>query len=154
MTTKSETKKQIEAILGHEIGDEAVQLFQFVHSVALSTTSSGETTRSHDLAAFPNTCYGNNVLDVSGLATTASNGQSVFRLTRFLCRDELRISQPVNVIATPFSSKPCFLTMTHSLLNNGTDLEIKVFAWDANGAAAPNVTFNWRCRVELPIIIL
>jgi hypothetical protein len=154
MTTKSETKKQIEAILGHEIGDEAVQLFPFVHAVALSNATPGETTLKHDLIARPNTCYGNQIMDVSGLATTASNGQSVFRLSDFLCSTGRVFHQPINVVATPFSSKPFFLTMIHSLLNNGTDVEIKVFAWDANGTAAPNVTFNWRCRVELPIIIL
>jgi len=88
---------------------------------------------------------------VSGFATTASSGQSVFRLSDFICPGGEVYNYPINVIATPFSSKPFFLTVMHSLVNNGSDVEIKVFAWDANGAAAPNVSFNWRCRVELPI---
>jgi len=154
MTTKSETKKQIEAILGEKLDDDAIQSIQLVQSVALSTNTEGRTTQRHLLIARPNTCFGNHVLDVSGLATTGSNGQSVFRLTSFLCPAGEVFRQPINVIATPFSSKPFFLTMTHSLVGNGTDVEIKVFAWDANGAAAPNVSFNWRCRVELPILIL
>jgi hypothetical protein len=58
------------------------------------------------------------------------------------------------VLATPFSTKPVFVTVIHSLINNGTDVEIRVFSWDANGNAAPNISFNWRCRLELPIIIL
>lgn len=149
MTTKSETKKQLEAILGHKLGDDAVQFIQLIHSVALSTNTPGQTTQRHLLIARPNSCYQNQVLDVSGFATTASNGQSLFRLTDFLCPGEIRFLQPINVVATPFSSTPCFLTVVHSLLNNGADVEIKVFAWDANGAAAPNVSFNWRCRVEL-----
>jgi hypothetical protein len=154
MATKSDTKKHLEEILGEKLGDEAVQLIQLVQSVALSTNTPGSTTQRHLLIARPNTCYDNHVLDVSGFATTASNGQSVFRLSSFLCTPNLLYRQPVNVVATPFSDKPFFLTLTQSLVNNGTDIEIKVFAWDANGAAAPNVTFNWRCRAELPIIIL
>jgi hypothetical protein len=42
----------------------------------------------------------------------------------------------------------------HTLVNNGTDVEITVFSWDANGAPTPGVTFNWRCRVEHPQIFL
>jgi len=34
------------------------------------------------------------------------------------------------------------------------DLQITLFAWDANGAAAPSVSIDWRCRlVSLPIIL-
>ena len=40
------------------------------------------------------------------------------------------------------------MTMTHSLVNTpATDVQITVFAWDANGAPAPNVVFDWRCLV-------
>ena len=155
MTAKSISKKQVEAILGEKLGDDAVQLMQFVQPVALSTTTSSITTHKHLLIARPNVCYPNNALDVSGFATTGSNGQSVFRLSNFICLNGgERYNNPINVIATPFSSKPFFLTVTHSLLNDRTDVEIKVFAWDANGTAASSVYFNWRCRVELPIIIL
>jgi hypothetical protein len=42
-----------------------------------------------------------------------------------------------------------FLTLVHSLVDNGADVEIKVSTWDANGVAAPNVSFDWRCRVPL-----
>jgi hypothetical protein len=31
--------------------------------------------------------------------------------------------------------------------DRGIDVEIEIFAWDANGAAASEVTLNWRCRV-------
>jgi hypothetical protein len=53
---------------------------------------------------------------------------------------------PVNVVATPNSSDPFFLTIQHSLIGLA-DVEIKVWTWDANGAAAPGVPFDWRCRV-------
>ena len=154
MATTSDSKKQVEAILGEKLGDDAVQLIQFIQPVALSTRSSSITTYKHSLIARPAVCYQNNALDVSGFATTASNGQSVFRLSNFICPSGEVYNNPINVVATPFSSKPFFLTVMHSLVNNGLDVEIKVCAWDANGAAAPNVSFNWRCRVELPIIIL
>jgi hypothetical protein len=154
MTTKSDNKKQVEAILDQKLGEDAIQLIQFIQPVALSTRMSSITTHKHLLIARPNICYQNNVMDVSGFATTGSNGQSIFRLTHFICSNGEIFNHPINVIATPFSSKPFFLTVTHTLVNNGLDVEIKVFAWDANGAAASDVPFNWRCRVELPLIIL
>jgi hypothetical protein len=39
------------------------------------------------------------------------------------------------------------VTTTHALVDNGNDVQITVFAWNAGGAAAPNVSFDWRCRV-------
>lgn len=154
MIKNSDNKKEIEAILGEKIGDDAMELIKFVLPVALSTRSTSITTHKSQSVPRPNVCYQNNALDVSGWATTGSNGQSVFRLTQFICSQGELFNSPINVIATPFSSKPFFLTVTHSLTNNRADVEIKVFAWNANGAAAPSVTFNWRCRVELPLIIL
>jgi hypothetical protein len=155
MPTKSATKKQqLEAIMGEKLGDDAIELIQFVLPVALSTRMPSITTHRHQLIGTPNVCYQNNTLDVSGYATTGSNGQSVFRLTRFICSSGELFNFPINVVATPFSSKPFFLTVMHTIVSNGQDVEIKVFAWDPNGAAAPSITFNWRCRVELPLIIL
>jgi hypothetical protein len=86
--------------------------------------------------------------------TTGSNGKTTFKLTNFICTQRELFNNPINVVATPLSSKPFFLTVKQALLNNGANVEITVFAWDANGVPAPGVTFNWRCRVELPIIIL
>lgn len=154
MTKKSDNKKEVEAILGEKIGDETMELVKFVLPVALSSRSTSITTHKHMLISRPNVCYQNNALDVSAWSITASNGQSVFRLTQFICSQGELFNYPINVIATPVSTKPFFLTVTHSLINNGGDVEIKVFAWDANGVAAPGITFNWRCRVELPLIIL
>jgi hypothetical protein len=154
MATKSETKKHIEAILGEKLDDDAVQLIQLFQSVALTTNTPSKTTQKHLFANFPNRCFDSHELDVSGFATTASNGQSVFRLTSFMCPAGEVFRVPVNVVATPFSSQPFFLTVTHAVINNGADVEIKVFAWKPNGTPAPGVTFNWRCRVELPHIIL
>jgi hypothetical protein len=165
MATKPDTKKHLEAILGHKLSEDAVQLIQVIFPVATHTFSADEntfTTLRHLFIAGPNECRSARLLDVSGLASTESNGQSVFRLSDFICRSSPpranNYQQPINVVATPRSITPCFLTVTHSLVNtaslNAVDVEIKVFTWDANGAPAPNVTFDWRCRVDIPNIIL
>ena len=155
MATKSEGKKQqIEGILGEKIGEEALASIQLFQDVAISTDTPGRITQRHLLINRPNRCFESGVTDVSGFAQTRDNGQFVFRLSSFLCPAGEIYSLPINVLATPISAKPFFLTVMHTLVNNGTDVEITVFSWDANGAAAPGVAFNWRCRVEHPIIIL
>jgi hypothetical protein len=154
MPTKLENKKQMEAILGEKISDDAIQLIKTRVPVAIYTKTPGITTHRHQLAALPNVCYANDVMDVSGFAVTGNNGQRVFKLSEFICSSGKDYNHPINVVATPYSAKPFFLTVQHSLLNNGEDVEITVFAWDANGAPAPEVYFNWRCRVEIPLRIL
>jgi len=165
MATKPDTKKHLEAILGHKLSDDEVQLIQFIFPVASQTLTTDEntfTTLRNLLIARPNECRPARLLDISGLATTDNNGQRVFKLSEFICHSSPpaanRFQQPINVVATPRSITPCFLTVTHSLVNTdalkAVDVEIKVFTWDANGAPAPNVTFDWRCRVDIPNIIL
>jgi len=164
MATKPDTKKHLEAILGHKLSDDEVQLIKFVFPVASRTFTDDEntfTTLRNFLIARPNECRQARLMDISGLETTDSNGKRVFRLSEFLCVSpgSIHFQEPVNVVATPRSTAPCFLTATHSLVNTGplnaaTDVEITVFTWDANGAAAPNVAFHWRCRVDIPNIIL
>lgn len=155
MANKTEVKKEhIEGILGEKIGDEALALIQLFQDVAISTATPSRTTQRSLIVARPNRCTESRVIDVSGFALTQANGQIVFKLSNFLCPAGEIFSLPINVLATPISQKPFFLTVTHKLVNNGTDVEITVFAWDANGAPAPGVTFNWRCRVEHPHVIL
>jgi hypothetical protein len=149
MSTKPDIKKQLEAIYGYELGEEAVQFINLFQPIASYSTSEGTTTQQNILVGGPKHCYLTRLLDVGGLASTGSDGKSQFRLTDFLCPAGEKFFPSVNVVATPLSSTPCFLTVVHSLLDNGADVEITVFTWDANGAAAPNVSFNWRCRVEL-----
>ena len=149
MTTKLDLEKQLEANLGYPLDEDALKTIPLILSVAVSTLSTGSTTRRHLIAALPNICQPNLVLDVSGVARTGSNGQSLFRLDQFICPTNEAFFRPINVVATPLSSTPFFLTVGHSLINNGADVEIKVLAWDASGVAAPNVSFNWQCRVAL-----
>ena len=146
MSTKPDIKKHLEAI----VGADAVELIKIFQSVATSTVVlDGQIIEKDFFELKPNQCIGYKLLDVAGFFTTGGDGKSLFRLTDFLCHTGELFIQPINVVATPSSSTPCFLTIVHSLLNNGADVEIKVSTWDASGAAAPNVSFNWRCRVPL-----
>ena len=155
MATKTQSKKEhIEAILGEKIGDEALALIQMYVDASIVTSSASRTVQRHTTANRPNRCFENRVVDVSGFAETGPNGQITFNLTNFLCPANEIYSLPINVLATPISAKPFFLTVQHELVNNGLDVKITVFAWDANGGRAPGVLFNWRCRVEHPHIIL
>lgn len=150
MAKKPDTKKHLEALLGYELSEDAAQLINPFLLVALTTVQRGGTTARPLTDVAPNRCDQSVIADVSGIARTGSNGQSQFRLTDFLCpATSLRFSHPLHVVATPLSSTPCFLTLLHSIVSNGADVEIKVFSWDADGVAAPNVIFDWRCRVTL-----
>ena len=155
MANKTEVKREhIEGILGEPVGDEALALIQLFQDVAISTETPSRTTQRSLIVARPNRCTDSRVIDVSGFAQTQANGQVVFKLSSFICPAQEIFSLPINVLATPISQKPVFATVMHKLINNGTDVEITVFSWDPNGAPAPGVAFNWRCRVEHPHIIL
>lgn len=98
------------------------------------------------------TCEPQKFLDVNGVAQTGNGGTIRFRLKDYICFDSYLFDTPINVVATPLASQPVFLTVKHSLVvdpatDQGIDVEIEVFAWDANGAAAKEVNLNWRCRV-------
>ena len=62
-------------------------------------------------------------------------------------------AEPVNVVVTPNTTTPCYATMTHVLVPNPNvpgafkDFQITVFTFKPNGTAAPNVSFDWRCRL-------
>ena len=172
MAAKPDLKKQLEAIVGHTLTSEELQTINLIQSVATSNIIlDGSITRRSIIFFGPNACVQSRLLEVSGFATTGSDGKAVFRLNSFLCPfggvgpvippsgaaaalPFAKYSQPVNVVATPLSSSPFFLTLGRSLVDNGADVEIKVSTWDADGAAAPNVSFDWRCRVPLLDIIL
>jgi|SoiMetStandDraft_5_1073268.scaffolds.fasta_scaffold48285_1 hypothetical protein len=155
MATKTENKKaHIEGLLGEKVTDEALASIQFWQDVSLVTTSPCRTVQRNTIFVTPNRCFENRAVDVSGFATTGENGQVSFNLTSFLCPANEIYSVPINVVATPISSKPFFLTVQHVLVNNGADVKITVFAWKSNGGPAGGVSFNWRCRVEHPIVIL
>jgi len=109
----------------------------------------------------PPSCSTAELLDVSGVAATSATGTATLLIRNFICPAEAGrfYGEPVITVATPASAQPSFLTITHSLVVNPpftspTDVQINVFSWDANGAPAPNVLFNFRCRVPaFPIIL-
>lgn len=156
-----DAKKQLESIAGTNI--EAEQLLSFRFPVgAFDYTSGSSSWRS--IIIFPQpglSCSDANLLDVSGLATTATNGQATFLLSQYVCLPLVRaFAAPINIVATARSSSPFFVTATLALVpdpnntSSNNDVQITLYAWDAAGNPAPSVSIDWRCRVvSLPIIL-
>jgi hypothetical protein len=155
MPEKPDIKKALETIVGSKLTDEDLQLFHFFQRVAAwdqtDLPGQGFVTAKHILINLK-TCQPLPLLDVSGFSQTDSSGRVKLRLTDFICLDRISMEMPINLIATPLSEQPVFLTVLNSLMMNptntfGIDVNFQVFTWDAKGAAAPNIRFNWRCRV-------
>ncbi|HEX6508511.1 MAG TPA: hypothetical protein VF221_12855 [Chloroflexota bacterium] len=149
-----DVKKQLEAIVGHEIDISAEQLIRFW--VPISTQDYADGTALWRSIIFPReSCNAATLLDVSGVSSTGADGKRVFLLSDFACLPLVRsLAEPINLLATPRSTNPFFVTTTHALVPDATDVQMTVFAWSPTGAAAPNVTFDWRCRVvSNPIIV-
>jgi hypothetical protein len=155
MEISQELKKRLEAALGQEFAADAVERITWWNAVGLYSFNDGYTTWQNWFRVLPKRCDPTTILDASGWGFTGSDGQRAFRLSDFACLDKgLSLVPPINVVATAYSPAPSFLTITHSFVDNGADAEITVSAWDPNGAAAPDITFDWRCRVALsPSII-
>jgi hypothetical protein len=91
-------------------------------------------------------------LDASGRISTGADGTRGFRLSNFLC-DINSFSEPVFLVATPKTTSACHVTLTHELIrdptdpNSFSDVEITAFTWKPDGTPAPNIAFDWRCRV-------
>lgn len=60
------------------------------------------------------------------------------------------LAEPVHIVATPHGSVASFLTVDHALMGDSAsgDVEITVYAWDSNGNPAPDIAFDWRCRLN------
>jgi hypothetical protein len=92
-------------------------------------------------------CTASPLLDASGATTTGAAGNVTFLLSNVICLPPARsLAEPINLLATAHSTTPFYVTTTHTLVS-GTDVQITLFAWDAKGNPAPNVTVHWRCRV-------
>jgi hypothetical protein len=157
MAQKPDLKKQLEKLLGHELDADAVQRLNFWSPVALySFVDEGHTTWSNIIGLLPKHCDPSPFLDASGVAATGNDGKAVFKLSDFVClaAGQYTFAAPVNVVATPQSVDPVFLTVQHTLINAATDVEIRAATWDTAGGAAPNVVFDWRCRVVYWTILL
>jgi hypothetical protein len=151
---KSDVITQLEENLGQEVTAETLQTISFLQPVAVSTTSeNAAVTKRSILIARPNQCHLSRALDVSGLTTTGTDGTITFRLRSFLCHTGEDFAQPINVVVTPISRTPCFATVRAVLVDSADDVEIQLWSWNPDGSPAPRVTVNWRCRVDMPIIL-
>lgn len=162
MPEKTDIKKALETIVGYKLTEDAVQRFDLSAAVASydRTDATGNfVTRMNLIVQGPKTCeQQQGLLDVSGWWLTGNDGKSTFRLTSFICYEALPFMHPINIVVTPTTSEPRFATVKHILVKNDkdevVDIEIQVFMWDANGAPAPNTSFNWRCRVPIQIFLV
>ena len=158
----AELKARLEEIAGRKLDMTDEQLLFLRWPVSSSTY---ETTLSSDDDAwvsnhtvFPPrlTCEDSHLLDTCGYSTTGNNGQVTFLLSSVLCpRNNLNsFYEPVNLLATPQATAPFFMTVSHKLITNGSDVQITAYAWKPDGAPAANVSFYWRCRLPAFTIIL
>ena len=148
----AEVKKHLEALTGHKIDVNEEQLLKLFYPVGNYLVEEGTTAWRSLL--FPRmSCSPANLLDVTGLSATDATGVATFKLSSFMCPENISFVEPINVVATPRSTSPFFVTQTHELIENGNDIQITVYAWNANGAAAPNVSFDWRCQTPFNYVI-
>jgi hypothetical protein len=155
MPEQGDIKKALESIVGYELREEELQRFQFFQRVATWDQTDrpgfGFVTSRHILIN-RKFCHELPLLDVSGGGVTGNGGKMQLRLTDFICLSRISMETPINLIATPLTERPVFLTVLQSLMMDptntfGVDVNMVFFTWEAGGAPAPNVPFNWRCRV-------
>ncbi len=94
-------------------------------------------------------CEKLDILLVNAKGKTGRDGTVELLLHHFHCIklvDDV-FELPAIVVATPLIQSPVFITARASLTANKKDVKIKVSSWDVNGSPAPNVVFNWMCRV-------
>ena len=153
----AEVKKQLEALTGRDLNVPADLLIKLWYPAGTYSYNDGYACFRSLFLPFPGrkSCSGANLLDVCGSSSTAADGSLIFQISQVVCFPEVRVlAEPINVVVTPRSSGPFFVTQTHALVNGDADVEISVFTWDAAGKPAPNIAFDWRCRVvSVPIIL-
>lgn len=154
--TTRELKDKLEAAVGQELAVDAVAHLGFtrtpvgLYDITSTPEGSSFVTSRGLIRVLPKICVATRILDVSGWGIMGSDGQRTFRLSEFFCYTAtlgVTLEAPINVIATPNTRVPCFLTSQYSLVDDHKDVEITLSAWDPNGAAAPDISFDWRCRV-------
>jgi hypothetical protein len=112
----------------------------------------------HPLIPLPR-CSGMGGIDLSGGSMTDSAGRMTWRLSNFLCRENippggLPVEFPVSFVATPLVDKPAYITVKFTAIQTQPkDLIIDVYSWDRQGEPAPYLPYYWRCRIPLTHII-
>jgi hypothetical protein len=127
--------------------DELIGGVRLFEAIATHTFGPGETTWRWLVVHDVRRCTKTDILDVAGTTFTGDRGTVTFSLDDFICENYV-FTPPVNVVATPWTMDgPAFLTLRHSIVNNGRDVKIEVSTWGPGGEPAAEVVFDWRCRV-------
>lgn len=153
----AQLRQQLESISGQQIAASDEQLLRLFFRVSLSSTEDGTVMSRSIFFPLPKNCVqasaiGASLLDVSSSSSTDATGKRTFLLSDALCNTANSFDEPVNLVVTPNTQTPCYATMTHALVPPApgsafNDLQIVVSTWDANGNPAPNISFDWRCRL-------
>jgi hypothetical protein len=148
-------KKHFEAILGAEIELDFPGEILLRESVATYTEVSDGRLTSREIGTTGNStkaCARARILDVSGRARTSDDGTAELMLSDFFCgsRD---FTAPAVFVATPRAQSPVFVTAQASLTGDRKDVRIKIATWKVSGSPAPNLSFNWMCRVPTIIVV-
>jgi len=159
----AELKKQLEEVTGREIDASPEQLAIFAFPVGSAFYAAADESAEvlWRRIIFPGKFCVTPVrlLEASGRSTTGSDGKSVFLLSEFICSGANEFSEPVYLLATPHVATACYMTMTHEIIPRDppsppfNDVRITAYSWAPNGIAAPNISFDWRCRVPSAEII-
>lgn len=159
-TDLQKVKKQIEAAAGHEIDIAPEQIISLRWPVGAHDYADG-TVLWRSIIILGQSCVSSTLLDGSASSVTGSTGNITFLLSSAICLPLVRsLAAPINVQATARTVTPSFVTMTYSLVpdpnspNSYNDLQITVYSWDHSGNPAPNVPFDWRCRLVSNQVIL
>lgn len=148
----ADLKKQLDVFAGQETNLTEEQIINFRFPLGNYSYADGDA--SWRGFFFPSLiCNDSTLLDVGGLSSTGADGTATVLVSNFVCNfHAYTYSEPINVVATPRTASPVFLTLTHTL-TPANDIQINVFTWDANGNPAPDVSFDWRCRAAASVII-
>jgi hypothetical protein len=152
----AELRQHLENISGQEIDASEEQLLQLFFRVSLSSSEDG-TIMSRRIIAPGKSCTEASTLpasflDVSSSASTDASGRRTFLLTDFICSTVNSFAGPVSLVVTPNTRTACYATMTHTMVPDPNapgfnDLQVTVSTWSADGQPAPNISFDWRCRL-------
>ena len=158
----AEIKKQVETIVGHEIDPGVESLIKFYYPAG-SYTGFGQVLpqsvhacwrRIYPFPAKVCSVPEGGLFEATGASSTLADGRRMFQASDVVCSQgaSFGFGEPINVVATPLSESPIFLTMTYSLIQQGPDpsfvpdVQMTAFTWNPDGSPAPNVMFDWRCR--------
>src|SRR5215471_3800806 len=133
----TEAKKQSEIIADQEI--EITPDLLNLASFPTGTHVLGDgVVAARTIALGSKICSQHRLLDASGASRTSTTGNVTFHLAQILCIGQLHppLVEPINLSATAESSTACYATVTYTLINQGADVQITLFAWDSTGRPA------------------